>query len=120
MTLVATMMVLATVNASNKGVESVVEATTDAIAPFTKVNVNVPSRIRVVQGTEYGVMVNNAHLESMPMLNYNVKDGVLYISTTCTDMLAASGRETVITIITPSGDIDIKAGRDMEPLRRNR
>ena len=88
MTLVAAIMMAVTVNASNKSVEFAVEAP-GRVAPFSEVNVNVPSRIRVV-------------------------------STKCTDMLSASGRGTVITVITPAADAIIKTGDDVEPLRRKR
>ena len=119
MTLVAAVIVFATVNASNNSIESVVDSA-NRIAPFNEVNVNVPARIILVQGAEYGVMVNNAYLESTPMLDYSVRDGVLYISTNSADVFETSGRETVITIITPSADTEISVGNDMEPLRRKR
>jgi len=35
-------------------------------------------------------------------------------------MLSASGRGTVITVITPAADAIIKTGDDVEPLRRKR
>ena len=119
MTLVAAMMMVVAVNASNKSVEYAVEAP-GKIAPFSEVNVNVPSRVRVIQGEDYGVMVNGTAVYDSTQLDFDVRDGVLYISTKCTDMLTASGRGTVITVITPASDIDIKTGDDVQPLRRKR
>ena len=119
MTLVAANMMAVTVNASNKSVEFAVEAP-GRVAPFSEVNVNVPSRIRVVQGEDYGVMINGTAVYDSTLLDFEVRDGVLYISTKCTDMLSASGRGTVITVITPAADAIIKTGDDVEPLRRKR
>ena len=119
MVLVATMMMVVAANASNKSMEYAVEAP-GKIAPFSEVNVNVPSRVRVIQGEDYGVMVNGTAVYDSSLLDFDVRDGVLYISTRCTDMLAASGRGTVITIITPASDIDIKTGDNVQPLHRKR
>jgi hypothetical protein len=65
-------------------------------------------------------MVNGTAVYDSTQLDFDVRDGVLYISTKCTDMLSASGRGTVITVITPASDIDIKTGDDVQPLRRKR
>ena len=119
MTLVATMMMVVAVNASNKSVEYATEAPSK-IAPFSEVNVNVPSRIRVVQGEDYGVMVNGTAVYDSTLLDFDVKEGVLYIRSKCTDMLSVAGRGTVITLITPASDIDIKTGDDVHELRRKR
>ena len=119
MILVAAMMMAVTVDASNKSIENAVE-TPNRMAPFSEVNVNVPSRVRVIQGEDYGVMVNGTSVYDSTQLDFDVRDGVLYISTKCTDMLSASGRGTVITVITPASDIDIKTGDDVQPLRRKR
>lgn len=119
MTLVAAMIMVVAVNASNKSMEYAVEAP-GRVAPFSEVNVNVPSRIRVVHGEDYGVMINGEAVYDSTLLDFEVKDGVLYISTKCTDMLSASGRGTVITLITPATDAVIKTGDDVQPLRRKR
>ena len=119
MTLVGAMIMVVAVNASNKSMEYAVEAP-GRVAPFSEVNVNVPSRIRVVQGEDYGVMINGEAVYDSTLLDFEVKDGVLYISTKCTDMLSASGRGTVITLITPATDAVIKTGDDVQPLRRKR
>ena len=119
MTLVAAMIMVVAVNASNKSMEYAVEAP-GRVAPFSEVNVNVPSRIWVVQGEDYGLMINGEAVYDSTLLDFEVKDGVLYISTKCTDMLSASGRGTVITLITPATDAVIKTGDDVQPLRRKR
>ena len=119
MTLVGAMIMVVAVNASNKSMEYAVEAP-GRVAPFSEVNVNVPSRIRVVQGEDYGVMINGEAVYDSTLLDFEVKDGILYISTRCMDMLSASGRGTVITLITPATDAVIKTGDDVQPLRRKR
>ena len=119
MILVAAMMMAVTVDASNKSIENAVE-TPNRMAPFSEVNVNVPSRIRVVQGEDYGVMINGTADYDSTLLDFEVRDGVLYISTKCTDMLSASGRGTVITLITPAADALISTGDDVQPLRRKK
>lgn len=117
MTLVAAVMMIATANASNKGVDNSI-MDTHRVAPFTEVNVNVPARVRVVQGDEYGVLASTISAYDTTMLDYEVRDGVLYISTACHDMLSASGRGTVITIITPANLTAIKLGDDVQEARK--
>lgn len=119
MTLVAAMLMAVAVNASNKSVEYATEVP-GKIAPFSEVNVNVPARVRVVQGEDYGVMINGTAVYDSTLLDFEVRDGILYISTRCMDMLSASGRGTVITLITPAADAIIKTGDDVQPLRRKR
>ena len=119
MTLVAAMMMAVAVNANNKSVEYATEVP-GKIAPFSEVNVNVPARVRVVQGEDYGVMINGTAVYDSTLLDFEVRDGILYISTRCMDMLSASGRGTVITLITPAADAIIKTGDDVQPLRRKR
>ena len=72
MTLVAAIMMAVTVNASNKSVEFAVEAP-GRVAPFSEVNVNVPSRIRVVQGEDYGVMINGTAVYDSTLLDFEVR-----------------------------------------------
>ena len=119
MILVAAMMMAVTVDASNKSIENAFE-TPNRMAPFSEVNVNVPSRIRVVQGEDYGVMINGTADYDSTMLDFHVEDGILYISTRSMDMLSASGRGTVITVITPATDALISTGDDVQPLRRKK
>ena len=119
MILVAAMMMAVTVDASNKSIKNAVE-TPNRMAPFSEVNVNVPSRIRVVQGEDYGVMINGTADYDSTMLDFHVEDGILYISTRSMDMLSASGRGTVITVITPATDALISTGDDVQPLRRKK
>ena len=71
MILVAAMMMAVTVDASNKSIENAVE-TPNRMAPFSEVNVNVPSRIRVVQGEDYGVMINGTADYDSTMLTSSV------------------------------------------------
>ncbi len=117
MTLVAAIMMIATANASDNSAENNSNEPLK-LAPFSEVNVNVPARIKMIQGDEYGVMANAAHSFDLTYLDYEVKDGVLYINTESMDMLRASGRGTVITIITPDSTTNIKIGNDVQPVRK--
>lgn len=116
MIMVAAIMLTASANASNKIVEHV-DKLPNRMEPFTEVNVSVPARIRVVQGPDYGVLTQTAVEVDSSKLDYKVKDGVLYISSTFDDMLSATSRETVITIITPIEDARISTGADFRQMR---
>lgn len=117
MTLVAAMAMTATISASNNNANITINEPV-SLAPFSKVNVNVPARIRIVSGEEYGVVANTAHTQDLAELDFHVRDGVLYISTESMDMLSASGRGTIITVITPLHDTGIQMGDKVQPLRR--
>lgn len=116
MTMVAMIAMIATANASNKNTDNAMNEPTK-VAPFTEVNVNVPARIKLVRGEEYGVMANAIDMADVNKLDYRVKDGVLYISTESMDMLRASGRGTVITVFTPADNANIKIGNDVQAKR---
>ncbi len=83
------------------------------VAPFSKVSVNVPARIRVIKGNEYSIMVNTQEPADSSSLRYTVEKGILRISTICDDMRQASGRGTVITIVSPE-DTNITTGSALE------
>lgn len=117
MTLVAVIMMIATASASNNSNENTSQEPLK-LAPFTEVNVNVPARVKLVRGEEYGVMANTIDILDTARLEYEVKNGVLYISTESQDLLRASGRGTVITVFTPHDDARIKIGDDVQPLRK--
>lgn len=116
MTMVAAMMMLATVNANNETTNTANEPL--KLAPFTVVNVNVPARVKLVLGEEYGVFANTADILDITQLDYHVSNGVLYISTDNADMLRASGRGTIITVITPDDGVSIKTGSDVRVVRK--
>lgn len=117
MTLVAVMAMAANISASNNSVSNTSNETL-RLAPFTEVNVNVPARIKIVQGEDYGVMANTANGCDLNQLDYQVRNGVLYISTQSKDIMATQGRGTMIIITTPATDTAIKTGDDVQPLRR--
>lgn len=119
MTMVAAIMMVATANASNKSVESSI-MDTRRVAPFSEVNVNVPARVRVIQGDEYGVQASSYAAFDTTKLEYEVKNGVLYIHTNCSEMLSASGRGTVITITTPTNLTSVKLGDDVQEARKKK
>lgn len=83
------------------------------VAPFSRVSVNVPARIRVIKGNEYSIMVQTKESTDSTSLKYTVDKGTLRISTTCDEMRQSSGRSTVITIISPE-DTKITTGSEME------
>lgn len=83
------------------------------VAPFSKVCVNVPARIRVIKGNEYSIMVRTQEPSDSTSLRYSVEKGTLRISTTCDDMRQSSGQGTVITIVSPE-DTNITTGSAME------
>lgn len=117
MTLAAVMAMAATISASNNSVSNASNETL-RLAPFTEVNVNVPARIKIVQGEDYGVMASTANDCDLNQLDYQVRNGVLYISTQSKDIMATQGRGTMIIITTPATDTAIKTGDDVQPLRR--
>lgn len=119
MIMVAAVMMTATAIASNNGNDNSVKEPS-IVAPFSEINVNVPARVRVIQGEDYGVMVSVSAMYDRTKLDYRVKDGVLYISTECAEMLSASGRGTMITVITPAENANVKVGRDVQLFRRKR
>ncbi|MDE5561339.1 MAG: hypothetical protein K2J00_06035 [Bacteroidaceae bacterium] len=119
MTMVAVIMMMAAATANSKSIEErIVEPS--AVAPFCEVNVNVPARVRVIKGEDYGVLVSVSAMYDAAKLDYRVKDGVLYISTECSEMFSASDRGTMITVITPADDTNVKVGRDVQLFRRKR
>ena len=117
--MVAAILMSVSVNANSNIVDSITK-TPHRVEPFTEVNVNVPARVRVIQGKEYGVMAQTAELVDSSKLDYKVKNGVLYISTNCTDMLNASGRGTVITVITPANEAKVSTGSNVQTLRNRK
>lgn len=81
------------------------------VAPFSKVNVSVQGRVRIIQGEAYGVSICSDSREASNAVRYTVKDGVLSIDNKYQET-EESGR-TVITIITPTDSIDLTAGNGL-------
>ena len=81
------------------------------VAPFSKVNVSVQGRVRIIQGEAYGVSICSDSREASDAVRYTVKDGVLSIDNKYQET-EESGR-TVITIITPTDSIDLTAGNGL-------
>lgn len=119
MTLVAAFIMALTVSASNKSIENNASDFV-RIAPFGQISVNIPGRIRVIQGEEYGIQVTSPKTGDSTMLDYQVKDGVLYIYTENDEMLTGSGSGTVVTIITPANNAVLKTGNNMQIMRSNK
>jgi hypothetical protein len=117
-TMVAVLMSMATTNASNKNTDSISKAP-EKMEAFSKVNINVPARVKLVSSEEYGIMVNTASAFDATKLDYEVRNGILYISTECGDMLSGSGRGTSIIIYTPEVHTDVTLGDDVV-LRRKK
>lgn len=116
--MVAVLMTMATTNASNKNTDSISKAP-EKMEAFSKVNINVPARVKLVSSEEYGIMVNTASAFDATKLDYEVRNGILYISTECGDMLSGSGRGTSIIIYTPEVHTDVTLGDDVV-LRRKK
>ena len=118
-TMVVVLMTIATANASKQNTEFR-SKTPHKMEAFSEVNINVPSRIKLVSSEEYGIMINTASAYNSTKLEYEVRNGILYISTNCADMLSASGRGTSITIYTPEIDTDITLGDDVVLQRKKK
>lgn len=111
-TMVAALIVAVTLNASNKNIENSVSEFI-RVAPFAQVNINVPGRVRVIQGEEYGVMMTSSWTGDSAALNCQVKDGVLYIYSDNNEILSDNGRGTTITVLTPANDAVLKTGNSL-------
>lgn len=109
MIMASAIMMAATLNAEPQSIE-----------PFDKINVEVPARVRVVQGNQYSIQVVSADKKSHDVV-YSVENGVLKISTNNSNKLNESPRNTVITIITPADDAIVTTGSEMAkmPIKRN-
>lgn len=86
---------------------------TDALESFMEVNVNVPARIRMVHSEDYGIRVSTASVFDSQAIDYEVRNGVLYISTESSGMLNSQGRGTVIYVFTPNAHTSISLGEDV-------
>ena len=121
--MVVAIIMAATTYASNSNSNTPVMETDKApnrMDPFTEVNVSIPARIRVVQGHEYGILAQTSTGVDATKLDYKVKDGILYISSTDVDMLSSSRRTPVITIITPASDARVSTGTQFLQTRTRR
>lgn len=96
-------IMMAASNANAKNVET---------APFTGVCINVPARVKVIQGDNYEVNVITKDSLVEKKVQCVVVDGVLRIKTTDKALLEEA-KDLRITIVTPV-DAEISAGRDME------
>lgn len=78
------------------------------VAPFSKVNVSVQGRVRIIKGETYGVSIYSDDKVDDGAVRFAVKDGVLCIDNRYGE--ASESDRTLITIITPTDDIDLIAG----------
>ena len=83
------------------------------IAAFNEVKVNVPARVRVIKGGEYGIHLSAEDSLLTSAIRYSVTNGTLSINSIDESMLMADGREVVITITAPEAPT-FKTGRDFE------
>lgn len=91
MILVSAIMMVANINA--KSVE------TDK---FSEVRVNVPARLRIVAGDNYGVNISASDEMVAKAIRANVKNGVLSLTTRDIEELGDAINSLCITIVTPS------------------
>lgn len=75
---------------------------------FTETCINVPARVRFVEGESYSVLVNTSDAEVAKSIKCEVKDGVL---TFYTDNGNFVNDKVVITIVSPSLP-EVKTGKD--------
>lgn len=101
MILVSAIMMATTANAQQ------VETTS-----FDEVRVNVPARVRIVAGENYGVSIATKNEEVAKAVNYDVKNGVLNINTRDIEALADENAIR-ITIVTPH-KLKVTTNRFME------
>ncbi|MBR5466263.1 MAG: hypothetical protein IKU79_02470 [Bacteroidaceae bacterium] len=106
------MMFAFVTNAMDVGSDEMLQ-TPNVLDSFSEVNVNVPARIRLVEGENYGIVISTTSSEFMQMLDYEVRNDILYISTESLEMLKSSGRGTIIYIFTPNHQTSIKLGDDV-------
>ena len=88
------------------------------IAAFSEVKVNVPARVRVIKGGDYGISLSAEDSLLTSAIRYTVENGILSISSVDEAMLLADGREVVITITAPETP-SFKTGRDFEARTRS-
>lgn len=117
--LVAALMMVVSISASNMSVSNG-NITIQRVTPFDQVIVNVPSRVRVVQGDDYEVLINGIAADDSASLNCQVRNGVLYINTMNSYGFSDTGCPMVITVVTPMTDTVLKMGNDVQVLRRKR
>lgn len=81
-------------------------------AEFTATQLNVPARVRFVEGDKYGVRVSSENKELAKTISCNVENGVLSVNYKHNeDLEQYNDLSVVITIITPKMPT-IKTGRD--------
>lgn len=83
------------------------------INAFSEVKVNVPARVRVIRGSQYGINLSAEDSLLTSAIRYSVENGTLSINTVDETLLLAEGSEVVITITAPEMP-SFKTGRDFE------
>lgn len=84
--------------------------------PFSGVSVNVPARVRLVYGEEYGVNIQAADNLVASGIRWSVKDGVLSIRTIDESEDLKNVRITIVSPVAPK----LSVGRNMELKRAER
>lgn len=75
---------------------------------FTEAYINLPARVRLVEGENYSVLVNAADEEVAKAIKCEVKDGKISFSTSNGENI---NEKVVITIVAPTIP-DVFAGKD--------
>ena len=126
MILVSAIMMVANMSAqtiNENSVDSVLEETLPNVdffansieetAEFTATQLNVPARIRFIEGEKYGVRVSSNNSELVKTISCNVQNGVLSVNYKHDmDLEQYNDLSVVITIVTPQMP-KVKVGRDL-------
>ncbi|MCD7720852.1 MAG: DUF2807 domain-containing protein [Prevotellaceae bacterium] len=86
-------------------------AETKGVTPFEEVSVNVPARVRFVQGDTYALDIQAADSLATAGVRWNIEDGVLRISSVTP--AEQQSESLCITVVSPE-EPTLKVGRQME------
>lgn len=82
---------------------------------FTEAHINLPARVRLVEGDTYSVLVNAADEEVVKAIRCEVKDGKLSFSTANSESISD---KVVITIVSPTLP-NVVTGKDFTAKENN-
>lgn len=96
-----------------------VNAMADAVKPFDRVKVNVPAKVKIVNGDDYLVLVESKDVYTSKLVKYTVKDNTLNITLRWGETSDMDSDNVTITIVTPkeqefekSRNTEIKTNED--------
>lgn len=83
---------------------------------FTEAYINLPARVRLVEGDSYSVLINTANEEVAKAIKCEVKDGKISFSTTDGENI---DEKVVITLVAPVIP-DVITGKDFKAMTTNK